>query len=152
MISPCSVLAPRICLVLALGSSAVSIQAAEEAEAKQALDQIVQKLNALEEWFTDAQQRSASIQQQIQRQDQTIAQLRRQSRQLEASISEIEHEVAQLQKQRRSLSRADTATAPDYCCPCAGGVAFKCPRLYQAAAQPTLKRRRPALHALSRLL
>ena len=91
MISPCSVLAPQICLVLALGSSAVSIQAAEEAEAKQALDQIVQKLNALEEWFTDAQQRSISIQQQIQRQDQTIAQLRRQSRQLEASISEIEH-------------------------------------------------------------
>lgn len=104
MISPCSVLARQLCLVLALVSSAVSTQAAQEAEAKQALDQIVQKLNALEEWFTEAQQRSASIQQQIQRQDQNIAQLRRQSRQLEASLSETESEVAQLQKQRRSLA------------------------------------------------
>ena len=57
--------AQQLCAVLALSVSVLSTQAAEETDANQALDQVVQKLNALEEWFTDAQRRSAAIEQQF---------------------------------------------------------------------------------------
>ena len=63
MILRCSVLAQQLCLALALDRIPSAPRQQKEAEAKQALDQIVQKLNSLEEWFTEAQRRGASIQQ-----------------------------------------------------------------------------------------
>ena len=100
----CVMVAQQLCAALALYISVLSIQAAEETDAKQALDQVVQKLNALEEWFTDAQRQSADIEQQIQLQDQTIAGLRQQGRELEASLYQTQLAVTKLRQQHRTLT------------------------------------------------
>ena len=100
----CLMVAQQLCAVLALSVSVLSTQAAEETDANQALDQVVQKLNALEEWFTDAQRRSAAIEQQIQLQDQTIAGLRQQSRELETALYRTQIAVTKLRQQHRTFT------------------------------------------------
>jgi septal ring factor EnvC (AmiA/AmiB activator) len=109
MMTRCSIVAQQLCALIALSVGVPSTHAAEETDANQALDQVVQKLNALEEWFTDAQRRSAAIELQIQLQDQTIAGLRQQSRKLEASLSQTQIAVTQLRKQRHTLTEQTQA-------------------------------------------
>ena len=96
--------AQKLCAAVVLSVSVLSTQAAEETDANQALDQVVQKLNALEEWLTDAQRQSAAIQQQIQLQDQTIAGLRQQSRELEAALDRTQIAVTMLRQQHRTFT------------------------------------------------
>jgi TolA-binding protein len=63
-------------LALALTCAGVASTAAAQtdggAEAESALAAVVEELNALERWFTKAEQRSAEIEQQIKSQDQAI--------------------------------------------------------------------------------
>ena len=61
--------------MVAFGAGSAVADLSEDAEAEQALDEIVGQLNALEQWFTEAEKQTASIEQQIKSQDQAIDRL-----------------------------------------------------------------------------
>ena len=61
--------------IIALSSGPAMAAPFVDAKAKQALDVIVDQLNALERWFTEAEKQTAEIEQQIKIQDQAIGRL-----------------------------------------------------------------------------
>ena len=104
-------LAKAICLVcvIALASRITTAEIATDAEARLALDGIVDQLNALERWFSDAERRSAEIELQIQQQDQAISQLRQDSRVLQKSLGGAQKKIAVLQKKQNDLEQQTDA-------------------------------------------
>jgi len=95
--------------MVAFGAGSAVAEVSEGAEAEQALDEIVGQLNALEQWFTEAEKQTASIEQQIKSQDQAIGKLAEERRASEASLALTRTSVAQL-KQEQNRLRGDITT------------------------------------------
>lgn len=89
--------------VVVLGSSSAVAALSEDTEAKQALDEIVDQLNALEQWFTEAEKQTANIEQQIKTQDQAIGRLGEQRRASERSLEAIRSSVVDLEQEKNTL-------------------------------------------------
>ena len=85
--------------MVAFGAGSAVAEVSEGAEAEQALDEIVGQLNALEQWFTEAEKQTASIEQQIKSQDQAIGKLAEERRASEASLALTRTSVAQLKQE-----------------------------------------------------
>ena len=95
--------------LLVLGSGPAVTALSEDAEAGQALGEIVDQLNALEEWFTAAEKQTAAIEQQIKTQDQAIDRLGEQRRASETSLAAIRNSVAELEQEQNGLREDITA-------------------------------------------
>lgn len=95
--------------LLVLGSGPAVTALSEDAEAEQALGEIVDQLNALEEWFTAAEKQTAAIEQQIKTQDQAIDRLGEQRRASETSLAAIRNSVAELEQEQNGLREDITA-------------------------------------------
>lgn len=89
--------------VVVLGSGSAVAALAEDTEAKQALGEIVDQLNALEQWFTEAEKQTANIEQQIKTQDQAIGRLAEQRRASERSLDTIRSSVVDLEQEQNTL-------------------------------------------------
>ncbi len=94
---------------LALAHPARSAEVSTDAEARSALEGIVEQLNALELWFSDTERRSAEIEQKIQQQDQAIGDLRQESRALERALRSVRKDISALQEQQATLERETAA-------------------------------------------
>lgn len=94
-------------LGLALTWTSVATTAAaqtdSEEEAESALATVVAELNALERWFTAAEQRSAKIEQQIKSQDQAINRLMAQSQTSAKALAAVRTEVDTLRQEEQQL-------------------------------------------------
>ena len=94
-------------LALALTCAGVASTAAAQtdggAEAESALAAVVEELNALERWFTKAEQRSAEIEQQIKSQDQTINRLIAESQASAVELAAVRTEVDTLRQEEQQL-------------------------------------------------
>ena len=95
--------------LLVLGSGPAVTALSEDAEAEQALGEIVDQLNALEEWFSAAEKQTAAIEQQIKTQDQAIDRLGEQRRASETSLTAIRNSVAELEQEQNRLREDITA-------------------------------------------
>ena len=95
--------------LLVLGSGPAVTALSEDAEAEQALGEIVDQLNALEEWFSAAEKQTAAIEQQIKTQDQAIDRLGEQRRASETSLAAIRNSVAELEQEQNRLREDITA-------------------------------------------
>ncbi|MAD93542.1 MAG: hypothetical protein CMP85_06945, partial [Gammaproteobacteria bacterium] len=91
--------------IIALSSGPATAAPFVDAEAKQALDVIVDQLNALEQWFTEAEKQTAEIEQQIKIQDQAIGRLGEERRASELSLKTIRSSVMELEQERNRLHR-----------------------------------------------
>ena len=91
--------------IIALSSGPAMAAQFVDAEAKQALDVIVDQLNALERWFTEAEKQTAEIEQQIKIQDQAIGRLGEERRASELSLKTIRSSVMELEQERNRLHR-----------------------------------------------
>ena len=91
--------------IIALSSGPAMAAPFVDAEAKQALDVIVDQLNALEQWFTGAEKQTAEIEQQIKIQDQAIGRLSEERRASELSLKTIRRSVMELEQERNRLQR-----------------------------------------------
>ena len=91
--------------IIALSSGPAMAAPFVDAEAKQALDVIVDQLNALEQWFTEAEKQTAEIEQQIKIQDQAIGRLGEERRASELSLKTIRRSVMELEQERNRLLR-----------------------------------------------
>lgn len=89
--------------MLVLGSGSAVAALSEDIDAKQALDEIVDQLNALEQWFTDAEKQTAIIEQQIKIQDQAIGRLGEERRASEQSLDAIRNSVIALEQEKNRL-------------------------------------------------
>jgi septal ring factor EnvC (AmiA/AmiB activator) len=94
-------------LALALTCAGVASTAAAQtdggAEAESALAAVVEELNALERWFTKAEQRSAEIEQQIKSQDQAINRLIAESQASAVELAAVRTEVDTLRQEEQQL-------------------------------------------------
>lgn len=89
--------------MVVLGSGSAVAALSEDIDAKQALDEIVDQLNALEQWFTDAEKQTATIEQQIKIQDQAIGRLGEERRASEQSLGAIRNSVIALEQEKNRL-------------------------------------------------
>lgn len=89
--------------MVVLGSGSAVPALSEDIDAKQALDEIVDQLNALEQWFTDAEKQTATIEQQIKIQDQAIGRLGEERRASEQSLDAIRNSVIALEQEKNRL-------------------------------------------------
>ena len=89
--------------LVVFGSGSGVAALSDDNEAKQALSNIVDQLNALEQWFTAAEKQAAEIEQQIRNQDQAIARLGEQRRASELSLTVIRNSVEELKQEQKSL-------------------------------------------------
>ena len=89
--------------MVVLGSGSAVAALSEDIDAKQALDEIVDQLNALEQWFTDAEKQTATIEQQIKIQDQAIGRLSEERRASEQSLDAIRNSVIALEQEKNRL-------------------------------------------------
>jgi septal ring factor EnvC (AmiA/AmiB activator) len=80
---------------------AAEIQSSDEAET--ALNEVVNQLNDLQQWLTQAQRQSAEIEKQIRQQDKAISDLIIQSDRSEAALIETRASVGDLQRQQQLL-------------------------------------------------
>ncbi|MEM9624258.1 MAG: hypothetical protein AAF993_21640, partial [Pseudomonadota bacterium] len=92
-----------LCAAL-LHSFAPSAWAAEDAQSTaQQLQQILQQLNALDKWFSEAEQRRTGLLVEIQQQDQDIAQLNQAVDSVQAQVLSTDAELRELRTQKANL-------------------------------------------------
>jgi septal ring factor EnvC (AmiA/AmiB activator) len=122
-----------------------------DAEAKQALDVIVDQLNALEQWFTEAEKQTAEIEQQIKIQDQAIGRLGEERRASELSLKTIRRSVMELEQERNRLAPGDRGTTGSNRRAPPSSLSVIKRRLCKTVTQSELDCRRRPTHALPRL-
>ena len=93
-----------ICLMAALASfPAAGAELADAAQAKKALDQVVERLNALESWINDAQKQRVRWQKDVQTKDKEVAGVARAVDQTVGELKGIETDLRSLTADQQGL-------------------------------------------------
>ena len=87
-------------LLLAAG---LAIGASEIAETREALDEIVERLNALDTWFSDAEKKRVRWLQEVRNKDTEVAEVSRRVDRAAAAVDEVRAELKTLQQEQSRL-------------------------------------------------
>lgn len=98
-------------LISAMGPTvaAAEVDTSSKETAQKALSDVVNELNALEQWFTEAGRRSTEIEQQIKTQDQAISRLLIQRQAAEKALAQVRRNITLLERQQAGLQQETQA-------------------------------------------